>query len=328
MWNRILGPSEAFVGKPGVVKWFFPTEPELSKRWPPPRYAVPEFPETGVEPPVPAGWPTAAQHEVHPQTPEVTSGTADDRSCYLRRTTPRRPDGTRLTRPERRVQWIRRVNEASRIRTFFDRGGGFLEVYAGSGRLTRALRKRGVRTLPAYDPFRGPRRSNLAERCSHRELVREVLAGPVREVYFGMPCTTFSAALWGVARLRSLADPVGPESVLKLAVANTLVRNMLQIIKLLTKTGGFWSIENPRSSLLWRFPGISELGGFTIDLDACAFGAKFPEKWIHQETDQDFHEPPGAAVSGEAVPWHAFAHTIEWDGAFPWEMGQLHQAGG
>ena len=74
MWNRILGPSKTFVGKPGVMKRFFPsTEPELFKsggvpgpRWPPPRYAVPEFPETGVEPPVLAGWPTAAQHEVHP----------------------------------------------------------------------------------------------------------------------------------------------------------------------------------------------------------------------------------------------------------------------
>ena len=100
--------------------FFTPTEPELftsggvpGPRWPPPRYAVPEFPETGVEPPVPAGWPTAAQNEVHPQTPAVTTSTADDRSCHLKRTTPRRPDGTRLTRSERRVQWIRRVNDAS-----------------------------------------------------------------------------------------------------------------------------------------------------------------------------------------------------------------------
>ena len=247
-------------------------------RWPPPRYAVPEIPEAGVVPPVPTGWPTAAQNEVRPQLSEVTSGTADERSCHLRRIAPRRPDGTRLTRPERRVQWIRRVNEASRIRTFFDRGGGFLEVYAGSGRLTRALRERGVRTLPAYDPFWGPRRSNLAEPCSHRELVREVLAGPVRYVHFGMPCTTFSAALRGVARLRSVADPVGPESVLKVAAANTLVRNMLQIIKLLTKTGGFWSIENPRSSLLWCFPGISELGGFTNDFDVVRLRGEVPRK--------------------------------------------------
>ena len=130
----------------------------------------------------------------------------------------------------------------------------------------------------------------------------------MRYVHFGMPCTTFSAALRGVARLRSVADLVGPESVLKVAAANTLVRNMLQMIKLLTKTGGFWSIENPRSSLLWCFPGISELGRFTIDLAVCAFGAKFPEKRIHQEADQHLHEPPSAAISGEAVPWHAFAH--------------------
>ena len=34
-------------------------------------------------------------------------------------------------------------------KTFFDRGGGFLEVYAGSGRFSCALRERGVRTLPA-----------------------------------------------------------------------------------------------------------------------------------------------------------------------------------
>ena len=126
MWNRTLGQSEAFVGRPDVMKRFFPpAEPEFSEnggvpgpRWPPPRYAVPEIPEAGVGPPVPTGWPTAAPNEVRPQLSEVTSGTADERSCYLRRIAPRRPDGTRLTRPERRVQWIRRVNEASRIRTF------------------------------------------------------------------------------------------------------------------------------------------------------------------------------------------------------------------
>ena len=65
--------------------------------------------------------------------------------------------------------------------------------------------------MPAYDPFWGPRRSNLAKPCSH-ELVREVLAGPVRYAHFGMPCTTFSAALRGVARLRSVADPVDPRA--------------------------------------------------------------------------------------------------------------------
>ena len=197
------------------------------------------------------------------------------------------------------------MNEASRIRTFFDRGGGFLEVYAGSGRLTRALRERGVRTLPAYDPFWGPRRSNLAEPCSHRELVREVLAGPVRYVHFGMPCTTFSAALRGAARLRSVADPVGPESVLKVAAANTLVRN-----KLLTKTGGFWSIENPRSSLLWCFPGISELGGFTIDFDACAFGAKFPEKGFIKKPTRIFTNLPALRSLGRRCPGtHLHTHS-------------------
>ena len=170
-----------------MKRFFSPAEPEVFLKMaayldPGGRQGTQFRRSAGVVPPVPTGWPTAAQNEVRPQLSEVTSGTADERSCYLRRVAPRRPDGTRLTRPERRVQWIRRVNEASRIRTFFDLGGGFLEVYAGSGRPTRALRERGVRTVPAYDPFWGPRRSNLAEPCSHRELVREVLAGP--------PCTS------------------------------------------------------------------------------------------------------------------------------------------
>ena len=78
-----------------MKRFFPPTEPQVFKsggvpgpRWPPPRYAVPEFPEAGVVPPVPPGWPTAAQHEVRPQLSEVTSGTADERSCYLRRIAP------------------------------------------------------------------------------------------------------------------------------------------------------------------------------------------------------------------------------------------------
>ena len=93
MWNIVLGPSEVFVVRLGVMKRFFsPAEPEVFKnggvpgpRWPP-RYAVPEIAEAGFVPPVPTGWPTAAQNEVRPQLSEVTSGTTDERSCYLRRT--------------------------------------------------------------------------------------------------------------------------------------------------------------------------------------------------------------------------------------------------
>ena len=156
---------------------------------------------------------------------------------------------------------------------------------------------------------------------------REVLAGPVRYVHFGTPCTTFSAALRGAARLRSVADPVGPESVPKIAAANALLRNMLQIIRLLAKTGGFWSIENPRSSLLWRFPGVSELGGFAVDFDACAYKAMSPGEGVHQEADQAAHEPPCTAFLGTTVPGHALAHAAEWYGAVPREVGQSHQAG-
>ena len=90
--------------------------------------------------------------------------------------------------------------------------------------------------------------------------------------------------------------------MLKVAAASTLVRNMLQKIKLLTKTGGFWSIENPHSSLLWCLPGISELGGFTIDFDACAFGAKFAEKGFIKKPTRIFTNLPALRSLGRRCP--------------------------
>eukprot|EP00974_Lingulodinium_polyedra_P021265 2054739-Lingulodinium_polyedra.AAC.1 len=74
------------------------------------------------------------------------------------------------------------------------------------------MRKAGVLVRPAVDLLHGPRRLDLCEESAWRSLRQEVVRRRVSFVHFGVPCTTFSAALRGRARLRSVRDPVGPES--------------------------------------------------------------------------------------------------------------------
>ena len=63
-------------------------------------------------------------------------------------------------------------------------------------------------------------------------------------VHFGTPCTEFS-----VARTRGARTGLGQ------ALADTTA----SLIRLCERVGVRWSIENPRSSALWRHPSIAQL---------------------------------------------------------------------
>ena len=159
------------------------------------------------------------------------------------------------------------------------RGGKFLEVFSGSGRLSQAMRRCGVSVLPAVDWRFGPRRLDLHDEDNVRVLKRGIISQSVKFLHLGVPCTTFSAALRGAARMRSVACPVGPEEeVDKIRKANFLVRQSVKLCVLMEKLGGWWSIENPLGSLLWRMPEVVCLSerAFRVCYDACQFGANIP----------------------------------------------------
>jgi len=186
--------------------------------------------------------------------------------------------GPRLTRRERRGEqrYVRHI--LRRPGRVYDAGGPFLEVFAGTGRLTEAFRRVGCPALDAIDLFKGPRRIDLCNPASFKAVQQEVATKRVRYLHMGTPCTSFSSALRGAARKRSVRDPVGPESDPMIAAANTLVRRTVLLCRLITRLGGYWSIENPGNSLLWRFPEVSALAaeGFYVTYDACAYGAGIP----------------------------------------------------
>ena len=121
----------------------------------------------------------------------------------------------------------------------------------------------------------GPNKLDLFDVGHWLVVVSAAFSGEIGYFHFALPCETFSQALRGRHRLRSSADPVGPESVPKIRNANLLVRRIALLCKLLGKMGIFWSIENPHDSLLWVFPEILELRGHGIEVvwDMCVFGA-------------------------------------------------------
>ena len=103
-------------------------------------------------------------------------------------------------------------------------------------------------------------------------LKKWIRSGFLRCVHFGTPCTSFSQALRGRHRKRSLADPVGPErSDEKVLKANMLVRWTVQLCWECHKARVGWSIENPAGSLLWHMPEVMRLAdhGISIVLDQC-----------------------------------------------------------
>jgi hypothetical protein len=158
-----------------------------------------------------------------------------------------------------------------------------VEVFAGSGHLAKALEAKGFYTerwdillSPAHD-FTSP----VAFGRLLAQLKTWHAAGRLHFVHFGVPCTSFSAALFWSGHLRSKDFPWGLSDLSadkqdKLEIANTIVRNSLTMLKWLISVNVCVSVENPSTSKLWyieEFKAWINLGRLSlVDVDYCQFG--------------------------------------------------------
>ena len=163
----------------------------------------------------------------------------------------------------------------------------FLELFAGAGGLTAAVRRL---NLPAFEPqdllksdesgFN--RHFDLGVDEHFKELRGLCRRGSVRWLHGAPPCKTFSRArrtdAFARSRiLRSDEVPEGFEPKLQIVKeANLLASRMARLARCIYKAGGWFSIENPEASLMWKFsplvslaslPGVSLFTG-----DQCALG--------------------------------------------------------
>lgn len=158
----------------------------------------------------------------------------------------------------------------------------FLELFAGTARLSAALAQEGWLTL-RWDVLDGEA-YDLTKRSRQALLRGWLRAGYLRGFHGGFPCNSWSRARdrgGGPPRLRSadhiwgLAD-LKPWDEEKVRVGNVLVRFMVSFCFLAISLSVPWTIENPARSYAWLAPPMARLlkasGVNTWVTEYCMFG--------------------------------------------------------
>lgn len=173
-----------------------------------------------------------------------------------------------------------------------------LEIFAGTARVTTALRRLGIQTFP-IDTCLFSSHDVLDKRVEH-SIVHFIRSGRVKFVWLGMPCTTFSRArrddglgpgplrtdqyIWGLPDLCS-------SDRRKLQTGNALFLFTLRIVELCEQYHIPYVIENPFSSMAWDVPRmrrfIAKYNCAFCELDFCMYGEywKKPTRLLYNFLD-------------------------------------------
>ena len=171
----------------------------------------------------------------------------------------------------------------------------FLELFAGKGGLTAAVKRAGLRTFEATDvsPDGDVVFLDLLDDATFRWLLKLAKSGRIRWLHGGPPCKTFSRARrrdqHGYApTLRSTAFPAGLPGITNrfLWEGNILATRFAKIATCVHRAGGWWSLEQPEKSFMWLYKPVLELsrlpGAAWICGDQCCLGGEYmkPTGWL------------------------------------------------
>ena len=172
----------------------------------------------------------------------------------------------------------------------------FLELFAGDGMLTKVVGQHAATYAPqdVFDSKGGyiGGKADLLLPANQKRLRTVVRKQEVRWLHCAPPCHTFSRARrsdhWGSARiLRSTEHPLGfDKSNWQVAEANTLAKFTAKLCRTQLRAGGWFSIENPETSILWGTPCMRALRALPeVSLrcgDQCKLGAPWqkPAGWL------------------------------------------------
>ena len=159
---------------------------------------------------------------------------------------------------------------SSRRRVQLRPGAACLELFSGTGRLSKALRKAGLHVLRPVDIL-FDEAMDLASSVVQRRILEYIKCGRVAYVHLGTPCT-----IWSVARTRVANSAVNRK---KERDGINFALFSATVVRLCSSMGIPWSMENPKSSRIWHFEPVATLfalpGAFAADLDMCAFGSVY-----------------------------------------------------
>ena len=146
--------------------------------------------------------------------------------------------------------------------------GVFLEIFAGTARLTTAVSKLGGATAPPIDHNFGSHH-DLRRRATQLAVLSWLKAGGIRAVHLGTPCTVFSRARHNLRNLERARE--------RERVSLELAWFSAEVIKICKDYGIYWSLENPRGSRLFQLPILAEqlVDACVVDFDFCQYGESF-----------------------------------------------------
>ena len=150
-------------------------------------------------------------------------------------------------------------HHSSRIAT---KRGYFADFFAGSGGVSRAVRKLGF-TSREWELLHGENH-DLTKPSVLRKIHSDIKHGKILAAMFGPPCLTFSPARDRTSVIRNKQFPWGlpqlsQRDAEKVAVGNACFRSAFKIIRWLDKYKIPWMLENPHSSKAWYLPELVEL---------------------------------------------------------------------
>ena len=111
-------------------------------------------------------------------------------------------------------------------------------------------------------------------------LKKEIKKGAYFFIHFGMPCSSFSIIQAINGGTRTSESPQGSGDKPNEMYGNRLADVMCELCWLQNISGGKFSIENPLSSFLWKYPPVDQLSSICvdIDLDQCEYGLRPPHR--------------------------------------------------
>ena len=221
-----------------------------------------------------------------------------------------------------------------------------IEVFAGSGRLTAAMKALGLKNsfgidhkLPQH--LRSPIIQYDLMKPDQLSIVQNLIQSPFcAYVHFAPPCGTSSRARliqrrgrWNPPILRTDEHPNGIPNLsgvlaARVASANLLYQVTCDLVELCLDTKKYFSVENPGRSFMWLtspFARLTQKHAFReVYFHHCKYGSSRRKltKFLHnvpsfQElelfcTNDHPHEPWGQSPAGH---WHTAEET-----SYPWEL--------
>ena len=205
----------------------------------------------------------------------------------------------------------------------------FLEAFAGTAGFTLAVQAAGFhieRPLEAYPQGVYVQAGDVLHPRVLSGLRARIRSGQIWCMQFGLPCRT-----WGsLARLngstRSFAFPAGDGTVEKEIDANRQARITGSLCKLLSQSGGSWSVENPRGSFCFNYMPLRVLlslpGVCDVHFDQCMFGLTFPH------VSENTFVKTATTIRTNIPGFACLARTCDRTHVHSWACGSIPSAGG